>query len=81
MAGLSVRTLVMVVQAVDAEIRRMKASVGGDLAQLEPDDQEMLHAYSLAAMELKSAYADACRANPGMPPYEQLVADDGGADS
>jgi hypothetical protein len=81
MAALSARTLLMAVQAVDAEIRRLQASVGGEIARLEPDDQETLLAYSQAAMELKTAYTDARRANPGMPPYEQLGGTDSGAGS
>lgn len=75
MTGLSARTVMMAVQAVDAVIRRIKASVDGDIARLEPDDQETLLAYSQAATELKSAYAEVRRANPGMPPYEQLGGD------
>lgn len=73
-AELSAQTLVMAVQAVEAEIRRITETVGGEITELEPDDQELLLAFSKAAMELKKAYLDAREFAPGMPPYEQLVA-------
>jgi hypothetical protein len=73
MAELSAQTLVMEVQAVDAEISRIKDSVAGDISELEPDSQELLLSYSLAATELKTAYLDARRSAPGLPPYERLV--------
>lgn len=73
MADLSAQTLVTMVQAVAAEIRRIKETAGGEIAELAPDDQELLLAFSQAAMELKAAYLDAREFAPGMPPYEQLV--------
>jgi hypothetical protein len=73
MADLSANTLTMAVQGVNAEICRLKESVGGDITELEPDDQELLLAFSQAAMELKAAYLDMSKSTPGMPPYEQLV--------
>ena len=74
MGDLSAQTLVMTVQAVDAEIRRIKESVNGDVNELDPDTQELLMAYSQAAMELKACYLDMRKCSPSMPPYEQLVA-------
>ena len=73
MANLSANTLTMAVQGVNAEICRIRDSVGGDITELEPDDQELLFAFSQAAMELKAAYIEMSRATPGMPAYEQLV--------
>ena len=73
MTTLSTQTLVMAVQGVNAEICRIKDSVGGDIAELEPDEQELLLAFSQAATELKAAYLDLRLSAPGMPPYEQLV--------
>lgn len=75
MSELSAQTLVMTVQAVDAEIRRIKDSVNGDITKLEADVQEVLMSFSQAAMELKGYYIERRSADPGMPPYEQLVAD------
>jgi len=73
MASLSPNTLTMAVQGVNAEIRRLKDSVNGDITELDPDDQELLLAFSQAAMELKAVYLETARTTPGMPPYEQLV--------
>ncbi len=73
MADLSAQSLVMAVQAVDAESRRIKDSVGGEITELAPDDQELLQAFSRAAMELKAAYLDAREFATNMPPYDQLV--------
>lgn len=75
MTPLSVQTLAMAIQAVDAEIRRIKSAVDGDLAELEPGDQELLLAFSQAAAELKAAYLELRLTAPGAPPYEQLVGD------
>lgn len=73
MANVSPQTLVMAVQAVDAEINRIKESVSGDITELEPDIQELLLSYSQAAMELRALYLDERQSTPSLPPYEQLV--------
>jgi len=76
MVNLSANTLTMAVQGVNAEIRRLRDSVGGDVTDLEPDDQELLLAFSQAAMELKAAYLEVSKSTPGMLPYEQLIRTD-----
>jgi hypothetical protein len=73
MSKLSANTLTMAIQGVNAEIRRLKDSVDGVVADLEPDDQELLFAFSQAAGELKAAYLDMAKSIPGMPAYEQLI--------
>ena len=73
MTELSAQTLMMAVQAVDAEIRGIKESAGGDIAEIEPDLQELLLSYSKAAMELRTSYLRAREAKPGLPRYEDLV--------
>jgi hypothetical protein len=73
MTTLSAQTLVMAVQGVDAEIRRIKDSVDGNIVELDPDEQELLFAFSQAAAELKAMYLDMPQSTPGIPPYEQLV--------
>ena len=73
MKSISDNTMIMAIQGVQAEIRRIMRSVGGDITELEPDDQELLHSYSLAAMELKTAYLAECEEVPGLPAYEALV--------
>jgi hypothetical protein len=66
------RTLLMAVQAVHAEMLRIRGDV--DLGDLEPDDQELLFSYSRAAEELKRAYLEARLSFTNLPPYEDLVA-------
>jgi hypothetical protein len=73
MVEVSVQTLMMSVQAVNAEIESIKESVAGDLGALDPDMQELMLSYSKAAMELKQRYMDARKSSPSLPPYEQLV--------
>ena len=75
MTPLSAQTLAMAIQAIDAEIRRVKDAVDGDIAELEPDDQEFLLAYSQAAAELKAAYLQLRLSAPGIPPYGHWVND------
>jgi hypothetical protein len=72
MQQISDNTLVMAIQGVAAEIRRIKSTVDGDVTELEADDQEVLMAFSQAAMELKAAYLAEREATPDLPPYEQL---------
>ena len=74
MTTLSPQTLVMAVQGIDAEIRRIQDVACGDTGDLEPDEQELLLAFSQAATELKVAYVALLQSTPGLPPYEQLVA-------
>jgi hypothetical protein len=76
MVEISIETLVMAVQAIDAEISYITDSVDGDLKDLPTDDQEMLLAYSKAAMELKARYQEIRESEQDLPPYEQLVGDE-----
>ncbi len=75
MDGLSLKTLMTAVQGVNAEIFRIKDTVDGDLTELEPDDQDMLLAYSQAATELKAAYLERRRADISLPRYEDFAGD------
>jgi hypothetical protein len=75
MVKVTVQTLMMSVQAVNAEIASIKESVGGNLRALDPDLQELMLSYSQAAMELKQRYLEARASSPSLPPYEQLVAE------
>ena len=75
MAPLNLRTLMKAIQAVNAELRRFTAPVAGDPGKLEPDHQELLLSYSLAAMELKEMYVNQRASASKFPSYEQLVGD------
>lgn len=66
-------TLMMSIQAVDAECARIVAKVHGDLEELLPDDQELLMAFDAAAAELKTLYERARKEEPALPAYETLV--------
>ena len=66
-------TLVMAIQAVAREIRRLDAMCGS--VDANPNDQELLFAYERAAEELEDAYASAGRKQINLPPYDELVAD------
>jgi hypothetical protein len=66
-------TLMMSIQAVDAEATRIVAKVNGDLEELLPDDQELLMAFDAAAAELKTLYERARKEEPALPVYETLV--------
>ena len=46
-----------------------------DAAELEPDDQDLLLAFSQAAAELKAAYLQLRLSAPGIPPYGHWVND------
>jgi len=70
---MSSSTLVMCIQAVQAEMARLRQSVAGELGELPPDEQEMLLAYAKAASELARLHAAARAAEPGLPPYDELV--------
>jgi hypothetical protein len=56
-------------------MHRITDAVAGDVAELKPDDQDLLLAFSQAAAELKAAYLQLRLSAPGIPPYEQWVSD------
>lgn len=68
--NVSGNTLVMVVQAVDAEIRRLRALPDHAVV---PGDEMLLVDYENAAEELEEAYAEAASVQSNLPPYSQLV--------
>ena len=73
MSTLSSNTLVMCIQAVQAEIGRLRQAVEGEVDQLGPDDQALLLAYAKAAWELKQLHVAARETEPGLPPYDDLL--------
>ena len=70
MPEVSAKTLVMAVQAVEAEIRRLRALPE---AEVVPGDELLLVDLETAAEELEEAYAEAARTHTNLPPYSQLV--------
>lgn len=79
MPEVSGRTLVMAIQAVDAELRRLEEELERAGEDADPDLQELALSYSLAAEDLKQAYLQALNSASNLPPYEQLVGRDSGA--
>ena len=64
------RTLVMVIQAVDSEIRRLRALPE---EQTVPDDEVRLVDFETVAEELEDLYAVARKTETSLPTYEMLV--------
>lgn len=70
MAEISGRALVMAIQAVEAEIRRLRALPEADTV---PGDELLLVAYENTAEELQELYEEANETQSNLPPYGQLV--------
>lgn len=75
MPEVSTRAIMMAIQAVHAEIVRI---VGDEpVAELDPDDQELLLSYSRSAEEFKAAYLEARKTQTNLPPYDALIGANG----
>lgn len=72
MPRIDTATLVIAIQAVDADLRRFRESV--DLG--DPEGQLMLEAWERAAQDLEDAYDVEARDTLNLPPYDELVGDD-----
>jgi hypothetical protein len=64
------KTLVMVIQAVESEIRRLR---GLPDEQTVPDDEERLVAFENVAEELEDLYEEARATETSLPAYTRLV--------
>lgn len=70
MAEVSGNDLVMVIQAVEEEIRRLR-SMSADEMLL--GDMVLLEDYETTAARLEEAYAEECKRVINLPPYAKLV--------
>lgn len=70
MPEISGKTLALAVQAIDAEIRRLRALPDD---RVVPGDEELLLQYEIAADDLEDVYAEAAKSIVNLPPYERLV--------
>lgn len=70
MPEITSKTLILAIQTVEAEIRRITALSSSDAV---PGDDIFLNDLENAADELQDVYAEAELAQPNLPPYEQLV--------
>lgn len=75
MPDINGRTLMLAIQAVDAKIRALQASLdaAGDDEDAGADAEEMLLSYEGAADELRSAYEIARLSVSNLPPYTELI--------
>ncbi len=64
------KTLVMVIQAVESEIRRLRALPD---EQTVPEDEERLVAFENVAEELEDLYEEARATETSLPAYARLV--------
>lgn len=64
------RTLALLIQAVDGEIRRLRALPD---EQTVPEDEERLVSFENLADDLADSYELALETESGLPPYERLV--------
>jgi hypothetical protein len=64
------RSLMMVIQAVDAEIHRLRNLPDEHTV---PEDEVRLVDFETLAEELEELYEAACATESGLPPYERLV--------
>jgi hypothetical protein len=64
------KTLVMVIQAVDSEIRRLRALPE---ERTVPGDEERLVDFETVAEELEELYEAARRTEAGLPAYTKLI--------
>ncbi len=71
MADINDSTLIIAIQALEAEMKRFRAIPDSDLV---PGDEIYYDDMSRAALDLKHAYAAATKEDPDLPPYPQLVA-------
>jgi hypothetical protein len=74
MQPVSGRTLMMAIQAVEAERERLRAEVAATADEMKQADLEELEVtYFKAATELRDAYIEECRTSLNLPRYEDLV--------
>ena len=64
------KTLVMVIQAVESETRRLRALPD---EQTAPEDEERLVAFENVAEELEDLYEEARASETSLPAYARLV--------
>ncbi|MES2667747.1 MAG: hypothetical protein V4712_16795 [Pseudomonadota bacterium] len=70
MAEINDSTLVIVIQALEAEMKRFRAKPDADLV---PGDEIFYDDMARAASDLKHAYVQSMKADPDLPPYAQLM--------
>ena len=70
MIAISCKTLMMAIQATEAEIRRLRAVPD---AMFVAEDAVLLVDFETAAEELEAAYANIIKTDSNLPSYSMLV--------
>ena len=70
MANIKDSTLIIVIQALEAEMKRFRAIAHKDLVAA---DEIFYDDMSRAALDLKAAYAAAAQDDAALPPYSKLI--------
>lgn len=67
------QTLVVAIQCVAAESRRLERTLEGDTSSDSGGLEQLLLSFDLAAANLKSAYEEASSQYGELPKYEELI--------
>lgn len=73
MPEISGNDLVMVIQAVDDQIHRLKYQLDNDSEEDGRDIEELLFSYMNTASHLEQAYQQALQESCNLPAYDRLV--------
>lgn len=71
MPQISANTLVVAIQAVDAQVRQLRKAVERDDAEVE--EMQLLEQWEEAARDLEKAYDIEAKDVLNLPPYDELV--------
>lgn len=71
MPQISANTLVVAIQAVDAQVRQLRKTVERDDAEVE--EMQLLEQWEDAARDLERAYDVEAKDALNLPPYDELV--------
>lgn len=71
MPQISTDTLIIAIQAVDAQVQELRKAVESDDAEVE--EMEMLESWQDAARDLEAAYDVEAKTVLNLPPYDELV--------
>ena len=73
MAEVDGLTLMMAIQAVNAEIRRYEQLLTSETLRDPEEIQSLIFSYEKTAEELKAAYESEWKEGTNLPPYSELI--------
>jgi hypothetical protein len=71
MPNIATRTLIVAIQAVNAQVHQLRKAVECDDAEVE--EMQLLEQWEDAARDLESAYDIEARDTLNLPPYDELL--------